>query len=92
MTYPVVRKVQYALAASLGALILIESTAFAKAQDPTFEGSWLIAVGAIVFAVIALWLTCVGSLRSDRMDRYRSSGSGRNGHILGDIDGSMHVH
>lgn len=94
MIYPLVRHAQYALTAGLAASVLIETTAFAKAHDLTFDGSWLIAVGAVIFAFVAFWLTCVGALRSDRADRYRSSSrtADRGGPVYTDIDGQMQVH
>jgi uncharacterized membrane protein len=93
MTYPLVRQAQYGLAAGLAALILIETQAFAKARDLTFEGNWLLALGALVFAVLALWLTCLGALRADRGGRFHAnSGGDRSGPVYTDIDGQMQVH
>lgn len=94
MTYPLVRQAQYALTAGIGALVTIETTAFAKAQNLSFEGSWLIAISAVVFAIVALWLTAWGALRSDSGDRYRSTSrtADRHGTVYGDIDGHLRVH
>lgn len=93
MTFPVVRQAQYALTAGVGALVLIETSALAKAHELTFEGSWLIAAGAVIFAAIALWLTCMGALQSDRgMRDQPTSGGDRSGPVYSDIDGNFHVH
>jgi hypothetical protein len=92
MNNPLFRQLNYALAAGLSALVLIEGSASAKARDLALEGNWLIAVGAVVIAVVALWMTCIGALRSDRRDRYRSnSGGDRGGPVYTDVDGYMHV-
>jgi hypothetical protein len=94
MTKTLIRQVHCAFAVGLAALFLIEGSAVAKARDLTFQGNAWIAAGAVAFAVIALWLTCVGALRSDRAERGRSSANSadRSGPVYTDIDGHMHVH
>lgn len=93
MAFSMGRQAHYAFLAVFGLLVLGEGNAFATAQDLTFEGSWLFAVGAVIFAIVALWLTCLGAMRSDSADRYRPSSRGdRGGPVYTDIDGHMHVH
>lgn len=96
MTLTFARQAQMALCVGAGALVLAETQALAAvtAKDLTFEGSWLIAVSAVAITVIALWLTCLGALRSDRRDRGRATSgtADRTGTVFGDIDGQMRVH
>jgi hypothetical protein len=95
MRTPHVRQGRFALFAGIAAITAVQMSteAFATAKDLEFEGSWLFAVSVVVIAVVALWLTCVGALRSDRHERYRAtSGTDRGGPVYTDIDGHLHVH
>lgn len=96
MTSIFMRQARFALSAGLVALVSAETSAFAfaTAKNPTFEGSWLWAIGTVLVAVAALWLTCLGALRSDRGDRIRPTArtADRGGPVYTDIDGYMQVH
>lgn len=95
MTIYLVRRARQALAAGPVTLLLMHGPAFATAtaQTPSIEGNWLFAAGAVFLAVVALWLTCIGALRSDRRDRTRAtSGTDRGGPVYTDVDGYMRVH